>query len=194
MTLPNDPFARFNEALERARRAEPFEATAATLATAGADGRPSARMVLLKGADGRGLSFFTNRESRKARQLADNPFAALCIHWPTLGEQVRAEGRVVLVSDAESDAYFASRPRGSQLGAWASAQSRPLGSRDELLARFAELESRFAGKEIPRPPFWGGYLLEPERMEFWYSREDRLHERVLFSRDGAGWGATGLNP
>jgi pyridoxamine 5'-phosphate oxidase len=194
MTLPNDPFARFNEALERARRAEPFEATAATLATAGADGRPSARMVLLKGADGQGLSFFTNRESRKARQLADNPFAALCIYWPTLGEQVRAEGRVVLVSDAESDAYFASRPRGSQLGAWASAQSRPLGSRDELLARFYEMESRFAGKEIPRPPFWGGYLLEPETMEFWYSREDRLHERVLFSRDGAGWGATGLNP
>jgi pyridoxamine 5'-phosphate oxidase len=194
MTLPTDPIARFCEALERARRAEPFDATAATLATAGANGRPSARMVLLKGADERGFSFFTNRESRKAGELRDNPFAALCIFWPTLMEQVRVEGRVVLASDAESDAYFATRPRGSQLGAWASAQSRPLGSRDELLAHFRELEVQFTGKEIPRPPFWGGYVLEPDRIEFWTSRENRLHERVMFSRAASGWTATELYP
>jgi pyridoxamine 5'-phosphate oxidase len=194
MTLPSDPIARFRDALERAQLAEPFDATAAALATAGADGRPSVRMVLVKGADDRGLSFYSNRESRKARELANNPFAALCTHWPTLGEQVRAEGRVSLVPDAESDAYFASRPRGSQLGAWASAQSAPLESRDALEARYEELRRRFDGKEIPRPPFWGGYVLEPDRMEFWYSRENRLHDRILFSRDQAGWRSMLLCP
>jgi pyridoxamine 5'-phosphate oxidase len=190
----DDPVARFEALLERARRAAPHDPTAAALATADARGRPSVRIVLVKAFDARGLVFHTNRESRKGRELAENPRAALCFHWPALGEQVRAEGPVSLLDDAASDAYFATRPRASRVGAWASRQSAPLASRDELLAAVAAVEARFAGGDVPRPPFWGGYLLEPERVEFWTSADDRLHHRVLYVRDGAGWTSSLLFP
>jgi pyridoxamine 5'-phosphate oxidase len=190
----DDPVARFEALLERARRASPHDPTAAALATADARGRPSVRIVLVKAFDARGLVFHTNRESRKGRELAENPHAALCFHWPALGEQVRAEGPVSLLDDAASDAYFASRPRASRVGAWASRQSAPLASREELLAAVAAVEARFAGGDVPRPPFWGGYVLAPERVEFWTSADDRLHHRVLYVRDGAGWTSSLLCP
>ena len=157
-----------------------------TLATADAAGRPSARIVLLKGIDPRGFVFFTNRESRKARELEERPFAALVLHWPKAAEQIRVEGRVERVSDAESDLYFATRPRGSQIGAWASSQSRPLESREALLNRVREAEARFAGQPVPRPPFWGGYRLVPDRIEIWRGQESRLHDRVVYARDAEG--------
>lgn len=188
-----DPIALFNERFAEARRVEPHDATAVTLATADARGRPSARMVLLKGADGRGFTFFTNRTSRKGRELAENPFAALCFHWPALQEQARVEGSISLVDDAESDAYFASRPRESQIGAWASEQSAPLGSREELIARVRELEARFPDA-VPRPPHWGGYRLDPERIELWRAGAGRLHDRLLYTREGGAWTVTRLNP
>jgi pyridoxamine 5'-phosphate oxidase len=188
-----DPIARFVEALARARAVEPFDPTAMSLATAGARGRPSARMVLLKGADARGFAFYTNRESRKGDELDANPFAALCIHWPKSEQQVRVEGRVERVSDEESDAYFATRPRGSQIGAWASAQSRPLGSREELVEATRAVEARFPA-EVPRPPNWGGYRVVPERIEFWFGRADRLHDREVYERDGDGWKLSRLYP
>lgn len=185
---------RLREALARAAAAGPFDATAAALATADAAGRPSVRVVLVKQIDARGLAFFTNRESRKGRDLAANPWAALCFHWPALGEQVRAEGPVTVLADAEADAYFATRPRESQLGAWASRQSAPLPSREALLAAAREAEARFALAAVPRPPFWGGYLLAPEAIEFWRSGEGRLHHRTLYRRGPEGWTATLLNP
>ena len=189
-----DPIALFNERFAEAKRVEPHDATAVTLATADLHGRPSARMVLLKGADERGFTFFTNRTSRKGRDLSENPFAALCFHWPALQEQVRVEGSVALVDDGESDAYFASRPRESQIGAWASEQSAPLGSREALIARVREIEARFPG-EVPRPPHWGGYRLTPERIELWRAGTARLHDRFLYTRDADGaWTLTRLNP
>ena len=194
MDASTDPIAAFAETFERARATEPNDASAMTLATCDAAGRPSARMVLLKGADARGFVFYTNRNSRKAQQLAENRAAALCIHWPTIHEQVRVEGSVELVSDAESDAYFATRPRGSQIAAWASRQSAPLGSPAELAARVRELEQRFDGREVPRPDFWGGYRVVPERIEFWWGRENRLHERALFVRSAGGWTFEALQP
>jgi pyridoxamine 5'-phosphate oxidase len=194
MPFPDDPIARFREVLSRAAAASSFDATAAALATADSSGQPSVRIVLVKTVDARGFAFFTNRESRKGRELAGNPRAALCFHWPAIGEQVRAEGAVALLDDAESDAYFASRPRESQLGAWASRQSAPLESRAALEAALRAVEARFAGREVPRPPFWGGYLLRPERIEFWTSGEGRLHHRTLFERVGAGWTASLLYP
>jgi pyridoxamine 5'-phosphate oxidase len=190
-----DPIARFRETLARASTASPHDATAAALATADARGRPSVRIVLVKGVDARGFAFHTNRESRKGRELAENPRAALCFHWPALGQQVRAEGPVSLLPDAESDAYFATRPRGSQLGAWASRQSARLRSRADLEEAVRELEARHAGGAVPRPPFWGGYLLAPERIEFWTSMESRLHRRELYIRDaGGGWTVELLAP
>jgi pyridoxamine 5'-phosphate oxidase len=183
----DDPIARFAALFERARREEPADPTAMALATADAQGRPSVRMVLLKGADARGFVFFTNRNSRKARELAENARAALCAHWPTLAVQVRVEGGVETVSDAESDAYYATRPRESQIGAWASRQSEPLASREELLAAFDETSRRYASGPVPRPPNWGGYRILPERIEFWRSREFRLHERLLYVREGGTW-------
>jgi pyridoxamine 5'-phosphate oxidase len=189
-----DPVARFHALLERARRASTFDPTAAALATADRRGRPSVRVVLVKGFDARGLVFHTNRESRKGRELAENPRAALCFHWPALAEQVRAEGEVALLGDAESDAYFATRPRGSRLGAWASRQSAPLAAREALLEAARAAEARFASGEVPRPPFWGGYVLRPDAIEFWTSAEDRLHVRTLFERDGAGWRTSLLQP
>jgi pyridoxamine 5'-phosphate oxidase len=189
-----DPILRFHEALARARAASPADPTAAALATADARGRPSVRMVLVKAVDARGFVFFTNRESRKARDLAENPAAALCFHWPAIEEQVRVEGAVSLASDAESDAYFASRPRESRLGAWASRQSAPVASRAALEAALREIEARFGAGEIPRPAFWGGYRITPERIEFWRSGPGRLHHRERYERDGARWIVTLLQP
>src|SRR5262245_39767867 len=177
MVNQDDPIARFEDAFRRAAPLAVGEPAAVTLATADAAGRPSARVVLLKGVDARGFVFYTNYESRKARELAQNPFAALCFHWPALGEQVRVEGRVGLASAEESDAYSATRPRPSQIGAWASRQSETLPSREDLMARVQEIEARFAGREVPRPPNWGGFRLAPSRVEFWKHAESRLHER-----------------
>jgi pyridoxamine 5'-phosphate oxidase len=180
-----DPIARFGLLLERAIEAELPEPTAMALATATPDGVPSVRIVLLKRYGQDGFVFYTNLESRKALDLLANPRAALCFHWHPLQAQVRVEGNVLAVSDDEADAYFESRPRGSQVGAWASLQSRPLTSADELEARVAEIIARFEGIPIPRPPFWSGFLLVPDRIEFWSGRLDRLHEREVFRRDPA---------
>lgn len=197
----SDPIARFGELLERAvavdrqRLAEP---TAFALATASSDGRPSVRMLLLKGVDEGGFIFYTNRDSRKGRELLANPWAALCFHWQPLEAQVRVEGHVEPVSDAEADAYFATRPRGSQIGAWASRQSEVLDPPDALAERVREYERRFEERPVPRPPFWGGYRLVPTRIEFWWNRASRLHERELYTRhiegDRSGWRMEKLYP
>jgi len=189
-----DPIAAFREALERAGKREPVEATSVVLATADGEGRPSARVVLLKGVDERGFVFYTNLGSRKARQLAENPRAALCVYWESIEQQVRVEGPVERVADEEADAYFASRPRMSQIGAWASRQSEPLDSRARLLGRAAAAEARFLGRPVPRPPFWGGYRIVPERIEFWWNQLHRLHDRVLYTREGDGWKVERLYP
>jgi pyridoxamine 5'-phosphate oxidase len=167
---------------------------AMTLATADAGGRPSARMVLLKGVDADGFLFYTGYGSRKAAELATNPRAALVFYWRPLGRQVRVEGSVERLSEKESAAYFATRPRGSQLAAWASAQSRPLGSRAELEARYAELEREYEGRQVPLPPHWGGYRLRPDAVEFWEHRENRLHERTRYTRAREGWQTETLSP
>ena len=189
-TDPRDPLARFAEWMARAEEAGLAEPTAMSLATCGLDGRPSARMVLLKGVDDRGFVFYTNLESRKAREMEANPFAALCFHWQPLELQVRVEGAVERVSDDEADAYFASRPRGSRIGAWASQQSQRLPTRTELEERVAEAEARFPGDDIPRPPFWSGFRVLPDRVEFWTGRVSRLHDREVYDRDPdapGGW-------
>lgn len=192
--LDLDPILRFEKALERAVSRETFDPTAMALSTVDEAGRPSVRMVLLKGVDRRGFTFFTNRTSRKAAQLAKRPYAALCFHWPVAAEQVRIEGRIELVPDAESDDYFSSRPRGSQIGAWASRQSAVLASREALEDRVRRIEERFAGGAVPRPPFWGGYLLVPDRIEFWVGQESRLHDRWVHVRTGEGWSVERLYP
>jgi pyridoxamine 5'-phosphate oxidase len=170
------------------------EPTAMTLATVGADGQPSARLVLLKAVDDRGFVFYTNLRSRKGRELAENPRAALTFHWQPLELQIRIEGIAEQVDDEEADAYFATRERGSQIGAWASDQSEPLPHDADLDARVAEAERRFAGRAVPRPPHWSGYRVIPERVEFWRNRPSRLHERRLFERAGAGWRESLLYP
>lgn len=170
------------------------EPDAMTLATATPDGRPSARVVLFRGLSGGGLRFFTNYESRKGRELEANPHAALLFHWAELGRQVRVEGTVERLSPEESDEYFHARPRGNQLGAWASPQSRLIASREELLARQAEAAARFGHGEIPRPPYWGGFRVVPHAWEFWTAGADRLHDRVLYVRREGGWEVSRVAP
>ena len=192
--MADDPHALFDHWFAEAAALEPNDHNAMALATADGDGRPSVRMVLLKGHDPRGFVFFTNLDSRKGGELADNPHAALLFHWKSLRRQVRIEGPVEPVSEAEADAYFATRSRDSQLGAWASDQSRPLDSRATFEARYGEMRARFEGGEVPRPARWSGFRVLAERMEFWSDREHRLHERRLFVRSGEGWSEGLLYP
>jgi pyridoxamine 5'-phosphate oxidase len=191
-----DPFERFAVWYADAVKAIPVDPNSMVLSTVGPTGRPSARVLLLKGFDARGFVFYTNLESRKGHELAAHPAGALTFHFQPLGRQVRVEGAVQRVSPEEADAYFATRPRGSQVGAWASTQSAPLPSRETLLARVAEVEAHYQGKPIPRPPHWSGYRLVPDRIEFWVGRENRLHEREVFLRDtpDAPWTVQHLYP
>ena len=193
--LDPDPFAQFRRWFEDARRAEVHEPNAMTLATAGPDGRPSARMVLLKGVGPAGFDFFTNFDSRKGLELAANPRAALVFWWGPLERQVRIEGRVATVPEAEADAYFATRPPGSRIGAWASEQSAPIEGRHVIEARAEEVSRRFGEGGIPRPPFWGGFRVVPDHMEFWQGRQNRLHDRLCYRREADGsWAIQRLSP
>ena len=192
----DDPFELFRQWLTEAEGSEVNDANAMTLATADSDGRLSARIVLLKEFDTRGFAFYTNTESQKGRHLEVNPFAALCVHWKSLRRQIRVEGPVISVSDLEADEYYASRPRGSRIGAWASQQSRPLADRPTLLAAVARFDAEYENRDVPRPPYWSGYRLSPMRIEFWQDGEFRLHDRFVFSRagDGAAWTVQRLFP
>lgn len=190
----HEPFERFRVLFARATAAQPKDPNACTLATVDERGRPSVRVVLMKDFDEQGFVFFTNYESRKGRELLGQKVAALCFYWPALDEQVRIEGDVEKVSAQESDAYFATRPRVSQLGAWASHQSRPLGARAELLNRLTELTKQYEGRDVPRPPHWGGFRLAPLAIEFWKAGEFRLHERSVYRRGADGWDVELLNP
>jgi len=192
--LSQDPLEQFEHWFAEAKRAGVEVPEAMTLATADAEGSPSARMVLLKGVGEDGFVFYTGYGSRKSEELEQNPRAALVFYWGQLGRQVRVEGSVERVSEPESAAYFATRPRGSQLAAWASQQSRPLGSREELERRYAELEREYEGREVPLPPHWGGYRLRPEAIEFWEHRENRLHDRIRYTRAREGWKVERLSP
>jgi len=193
--LPENPFLLFQTWLEDAEDSEPNDPNAMTLATADENGQPSARIMLLKGVDERGFVFYTNKESRKAEQLEHNPKAALCFHWKTLRRQVRIEGPLEHVTDQEADEYFASRHRNSQIGAWASKQSRPMNDYSELEQAKAEQAKKFENEDhVPRPPHWGGYRVLPQRIEFWIDGAHRLHKRYLYTPSGNGWTIQMLNP
>jgi pyridoxamine 5'-phosphate oxidase len=189
-----DPIRFFGRWFDEAAESGAPLPEAMTLATATPAGRPSARMVLLKGFGPQGFVFFTNFESRKAEDLAGNPHAALTFHWPALERQVRIEGVVARTADSEADDYFSTRPRGSRIGAWASPQSRVIDSRDELQSEVARRTKEFGREEIPRPPFWGGFRVAPDRIEFWQGRRDRLHDRLVYVRTSGGWDVRRLAP
>jgi pyridoxamine 5'-phosphate oxidase len=190
-----DPLVQFERWFEQALTAEFYEVNAMTLATVSPEGQPSARMVLLKGFDARGFVFYTNYHSRKARELAENPQVALVFWWDKLERQIRIEGRAAKIPPAESDAYFASRPRGSQLGAWVSEQSQPIAGRAVLEEQQLALEAEYAGRDIPRPAHWGGYRVEPQAFDFWQGRPSRLHDRFRYERNSAGgWDLVRLAP
>lgn len=189
-----DPFELFQAWFKEAEGTEVNDPNAFALATVSPEGRPSVRVLLLKGLDDRGFVFYTNTQSRKGQHLDATGVAAMNFHWKSLRRQVRVEGPVERVTDAEADAYFASRPRGSQIGAWASQQSRPLDSRATLEQRIAALAAEHEGRDVPRPPHWTGYRLVPDYLEFWQDREFRLHDRITFTRDGAGWATARLYP
>jgi pyridoxamine 5'-phosphate oxidase len=192
--MTDSPLDRFRDWFREAEQAGVEVPEVMTLATADAEGTPSARMVLLKSADDDGFVFYSGYASRKGGEIDENPRAALVFYWRPLRKQVRVEGRVERVSEAESAAYFATRPRGSQIAAWASQQSRPLASREELERRYAELEREYEGVDVPRPPHWGGYRLRPEAIEFWQHRENRLHDRIRYTRAREGWRRELLSP
>ena len=194
LTVTDDPIVMCREWIEDARQAGIFLPERVNLATATKDGIPSARMMLHKGVDDRGFVFYTNYESRKGRELAENPRAALTFHWSVLERQIRVEGSVEKLSKEESEVYFGTRPRGSRIGAWASNQSAPVASREELERRFREYDKQYPGKDVPLPPFWGGWRLKPERIEFWQGRLNRLHDRLCYERQGDGWKITRLYP
>ncbi|MPT49178.1 MAG: pyridoxamine 5'-phosphate oxidase [Sphingobium sp.] len=193
--MKNDPFLLFDEWANEARKTEINDGNAMALATADAEGRPSVRMVLLKGYGPDGFIFYTNFEGRKAGELLENPHAALLFHWKSLRRQIRIEGDVERVDDATADAYFATRHRDSQLGAWASDQSRPLDSRETFMTRYEEVRARYEGQDVPRPPHWSGFRVVPRRIEFWQDREYRLHERNVYTRNAdGGWDCGMLYP
>jgi pyridoxamine 5'-phosphate oxidase len=194
MPPDTDPFARFGDVFARAAADAPFDYTAASLATADAAGDPSVRIVLVRSFDEDGFLFYTNYRSRKAGDLEVNPRAALCFYWPWIDEQVRIDGTVARVSAALSDSYFAARPRGSQIGAWASEQSQPLDDRSVLERRYHEIERQYDGQPVPRPPHWGGYRLSPASIEFWKAGAYRLHDRWRYTREPGGWRVERLNP
>jgi pyridoxamine 5'-phosphate oxidase len=190
----DEPLNRFLELFEQARKEETHDATAAALATATMHGRPSLRIVLLKDVDVRGFVFYTNYQSRKAVEMEANSQAAMTFYWPGMFVQIRVEGTLDRVSGEESDAYFESRPLGHRLGAWSSDQSREIDSEADVALKFEEVEKRFQGREVPRPAHWGGYRITPESIEFWFGKENRMHERELYTRAGNGWTVKLLQP
>lgn len=194
--LADDPLAQIAQWIGEARDvlSGETELNAMSVATVAADGRPSVRMVLLKDVDERGLTFYTNHGSRKGQEIAATGYAALCLHWAPIFRQLRVAGRCRPVSREETAAYFATRPRGSQISAWASRQSAPIAGRDELEARIAAVEERFRGQDVPAPPYWGGYRVEPDEVELWQGRPDRTHDRFAYRRDGDGWRIDRLQP
>ncbi|MDB5361848.1 MAG: pdxH [Rhodospirillales bacterium] len=194
MDEARDPYDLFDAWFAEAKASEPADPNAMALATTTPDGFPSVRIVLLKGLDRRGFVFYTNIESRKGEELRANPRAALCFHWKSLKRQVRVEGPINPTTDAEADAYFAGRPRDSRIGAWASDQSRPLDARATFERRLREFDAKYPGEAVPRPPFWSGFRLTPAKIEFWQDRQFRLHDRLVFTPEGAGWAIERLYP
>ncbi|PZO87447.1 MAG: pyridoxamine 5'-phosphate oxidase [Micavibrio aeruginosavorus] len=193
--LPQNPYDLVRAWLTEAEATEPNDPSAVCLATSTAEGRVSNRMVLCRGVDERGFVFFTNSESRKGTDMADNPYAAMCFHWKSLRRQIRVEGRIDIISDAEADTYYKSRPRGSRIGAWASAQSRPLDDYEDLVKSVEEYERKYEGVEdVPRPPYWNGYRLTPEKIEFWIDGQYRLHRRYIYEPVNNGWSVHMINP